>query len=213
MRRPADLDPILQGRVKPRHDLREPAFRRYENVMAKAATMRQLILQSFELPIGLTGRRPSAKTFVARFTDAKLGFKRYGYKTYLIPKGFDVDNLVAYEMNDDSVVIRNYALSTSPIVPIVSTDRTTIMLIIKDLPNWLPGCSVTVKIACDEDFTWLRSLETPHRIVVSDKDANDFVTFSYDQPVKADFVVDDPALEAQIREMMKDTSDSPPTGS
>lgn len=209
MRRPIeDLDPQFQGKILPRHDLREPAFRRYENCIAKAATQRQLILSFLELPMGLTGKRASCKTFVARFADAKLGYKRYGYKSYLIPKNFDVDNLVAYEMTQDSVVIRNYALSTAPIVPILSSDHETIMRIIRDLPNWLVGSRVTVKLVDAADYDWLRSLESAHNIIVYDRDDNDFASFAYSPPTPGLLEINDPDLAAQLKAMNDEAANS-----
>lgn len=210
IRRPIDLDPEFQGRVLPRHDLREPAFRRYEDLIAKAATQRQLLITLFDLPMGLTGRRTSCKTFCARFADAKLGYKRYHYKSYLVPKSFDVDNLIAYELNDATVVIRNYALSPCPLAPVLSSDHDTLLRIIKELPSWTSGSQMPVKVVSDIDLAWLRSLENTHHFVVSEKNDTDFVTLHYDAPsADVDVVIDDPTLAAELKAMM-DGGNEPP---
>lgn len=91
------------GRVetKPRYDLREPAFRRYEPYIAKA------LLGSYILnPMAELGLTPT--TFVARFRDAILAKKRFGYRSFSVNcEPEELDAIRATESVDGNVIIKN----------------------------------------------------------------------------------------------------------
>lgn len=90
----------------PRRDLRESYCRRYERYIATACEGDVVVDPKAE--VGL-----SAATFRARFADAVLGFRRYKYPSSLIPKDFDISLLVAYEIDDGRVLIKNTSILTS----------------------------------------------------------------------------------------------------
>lgn len=95
MNRPSD--------ILPRFDLREPAFRRYESFIAKACK------GSYELRPTEFDEPRSARTFCMRFRDAVLAFKRYGYFSDAIPKGYNIDNIRALETTRGTVLLENLA--------------------------------------------------------------------------------------------------------
>jgi len=83
----------------PRRDLTETAFRKYEHVIARGC------VEDFEHDTGAM----SAYTFIARFNDAKLGFRRYGYESKAIPEDADVTLVQAKPISEFCVYIFNHA--------------------------------------------------------------------------------------------------------
>lgn len=91
------LSPMNTPPVRPRRDLREPAFRRYEALISKACG-------------GSFIHRPqgqSAATFIARFYDARLAFRRYHYKSYQILSSYPLERIKLFELEDGRVFIQN----------------------------------------------------------------------------------------------------------
>lgn len=85
----------------PRKDLLEPAFRRYEKLIARA------IEQDYVVDPKELGTRMNARTFVARFNDAKRGYTLYGYESQLIPKAFNLMFIKAVVGKNGMVLIYN----------------------------------------------------------------------------------------------------------
>ena len=85
----------------PRKDLREEAFRKYEQDIALGCK------GSYVLDPRKFSRPMKAASYVARFTDAKRGYRVYGYQSELIPKNYDLDRVRAFELSDGTVQISN----------------------------------------------------------------------------------------------------------
>lgn len=86
--------------IKPRRDLREPAFRVYEPYISRACYQTLTIDPKAALNF-------SATTFIARFRDAILAKKRYNYPSALIPDDFNLSNLELSELEGGLVLIKN----------------------------------------------------------------------------------------------------------
>lgn len=95
-----DYDESLKKRVLPRIDLREEAFRRFENTIANACKGSFVVKPRVEFGI-------SPRTFLIRFTDAKRGYKLYGYYSDLIPANYELDRIKTVELDNDEVWIMN----------------------------------------------------------------------------------------------------------
>lgn len=87
----------------PRRDLREEAFRRYESAIAEGC------VHSFTLDPKQYSKygKMTPLTFICRFHDAILGYRRFNYPSTLIPKDFDVTKLHAVEIFGGLVEIIN----------------------------------------------------------------------------------------------------------
>lgn len=85
----------------PRKDLCEPAFRRYEKMIAKG------IVEDYIVDPKELSARMNARTFVARFNDAKRGYMLYGYKSEWIPKGYNVTFVKAAVGMNEKVLVYN----------------------------------------------------------------------------------------------------------
>jgi hypothetical protein len=84
----------------PRPDLREPAFRRYEIYISKIVNEGSFIcFPQYDMHI-------KPRTFIARFRDAILGFQRYHYDSFVIPKDANLNDLICVERSDGSVSVR-----------------------------------------------------------------------------------------------------------
>lgn len=83
-----------------RKDLREPAFRRYEPFIARAA--KESFIIERDAMLGL-----SQATFTARFRDALLAFDKYHYASTVIPVDFHIRDVIALPLADGRVQIRN----------------------------------------------------------------------------------------------------------
>lgn len=96
----------------PRWDLREKAFRKYEKYIA-ISLKRSLLVHPFlpAEPQGGTGSRfpgsMNAHTFICRFKDAILGFKRHNYVSPLFDKSAMFEHIVPIENADGSVLLSN----------------------------------------------------------------------------------------------------------
>ena len=83
----------------PRRDLREPAFRRYEKLLARA-TLESFITNPFD--------GQSATTFIARWHDAVRGFKLYKYSSALVPHTYNFSvNVKLTELSNGAVQVSN----------------------------------------------------------------------------------------------------------
>jgi len=95
-----DIQPYRGGEVKtlPRYDLQERAFRKYEAAIAEACKGSVVITPPIKM---------SAYSYMVRFRDACLGYRRYGYKSDMIPPGYDLTMLKPEVCADGKVLIRN----------------------------------------------------------------------------------------------------------
>lgn len=84
--------------TKIRKELTEKAFRKYEEFIAMGLEREEYWVDPTLMP-----RMMNAATWVARFNDAKRGFKLYNYVSSLIPRGHDV-NWVKAEV--DGMMVR-----------------------------------------------------------------------------------------------------------
>lgn len=92
----------IQLRVKPRFDLREESFRKYENLIALAWV--DIIIID---PTTVFKKPLKAQTFCTRFRDALTAFKRFNYTSKLIPSDFDPTKLQPHELTGNEVIIEN----------------------------------------------------------------------------------------------------------
>lgn len=100
----------LPSDILPRYDLREKQCRRYEQIIATAATQ-----GSVEVDPAIWTQSPrgmQARTLALRIQDAILGFKTYHYPSTAIPAGFDFKSLRAFETADGKVRLVNRAMAT-----------------------------------------------------------------------------------------------------
>ena len=111
---------MFPSNTLPRYDLRETAFRRYEALIAEACR------GSFTYDPFIMGIKP--RTFVARFRDAILGYKRYGYESFVIPKDFNLDSITCVELTDGRVHIRRMVFDNQPSYKTCPTDESVIAL-------------------------------------------------------------------------------------
>lgn len=105
----------------PRRDLREAAFRKYEQYIAKALTERVFYIDTRTAfgadDFGENYKRPMlAATFCLRFNDAKLGFKRYGYQSNLIPRHANLACIKPTEYDMYTIAINNISIPHSEVV-------------------------------------------------------------------------------------------------
>lgn len=100
-------DPNLGFPLAPRFDLREPAFRKYEQYIADACNNGTFTITPRLPDKGGNLKLVKAKTFISRFSDAKLAFVKYGYQSELIPVNYDLSVIKAKELEDGRVVIIN----------------------------------------------------------------------------------------------------------
>jgi len=84
---------------KPRYDLREKAFRRYEGDIGKACLAERTVVTP--------SMRQGPDTYCMRFKDAILGYIRYGYKSDVIPRGINLKEIVALPLQDGNVLLEN----------------------------------------------------------------------------------------------------------
>lgn len=90
-----------------RHDLREPAFRKYEQYIADACNTGSFTLTPL-LPDKSGKLKPvKADTFVTRFSDAILAYRRYSYPSSLIPPNYDLSYIKARALANGKVLISN----------------------------------------------------------------------------------------------------------
>jgi hypothetical protein len=157
---PAGVQPV------PRPDLRETAFRRYEIFIAEAAVKKTLIVDFSRFPCGPKKTVRLPRTFIARFNDAKLGYKRYCYSSTLIPKGFDVANLLATELSDGTVLIENQLFSTTPLSRLLTSSHTAIEAFMRNGANGsqpIPPSGIDLEVdplTIDDDMDFMQALET-----------------------------------------------------
>jgi hypothetical protein len=146
----------------PRPDLREPAFRRYEPLIAKAIKSHQTVFTYADFPVGAKKVVKTARTFISRFSDAKLAYKRYRYQSSSIPTSFDLSNLVCTELQDGSVLVRNHAYSTTPRSMLLSSDHVTLKSLAERLANSTLSGPISIQVNPDTlstDLVFLQSLE------------------------------------------------------
>lgn len=89
----------------PRFELREDQFRRYEQDLADACYASKVVDPARYA--GKKKRTPSAHTLAVRLRDAKLAYRVYGYKSTLIPTGYDLENITVRETADGRVLLSN----------------------------------------------------------------------------------------------------------
>jgi len=119
---------IARMKTLPRRDLRPEAFAKYEPYMAQAIIKGHLVVPPWEFPSSKRKPMKSASTFICRFQDAKTAYRRFGYKSSLIPKDFNMDNLTICELADGGVLIENMQYSGQKgAAPILSSDHTMIL--------------------------------------------------------------------------------------
>lgn len=149
--------------ILPRIDLREPAFRRYEPIIAEAC--KQTIEYNPLLKLNV-----NPHTFACRFRDAILGKRRYHYHSSIIPRDFDITVLRVHELSNGNVLIENPVADTGAITlrAVYSSDNpeSIIRLMqqiskgeIVDLPVIVPYRGETerdliLKIASDHNLTY-----------------------------------------------------------
>src|SRR5512146_2172573 len=98
----------MQNQIMPRFDLREPAFRKYETFIAQACYQHEFKVNP------MMRLRVSPATFVARFRDALLAYKTYGYHSDAIPKGAVLSGIKAFELvGGVDVLIKNETMCTA----------------------------------------------------------------------------------------------------
>lgn len=134
-----------------RIDLREPAFRRYETFIAQAALQYKTTISI--LDIG--NRKPSS--FVLRFTDAVLAYRRYKYPSTLIPPDANLSMLRAKEMADGTVVITNHSIQPSS--DILASDKVRVHSLLAALTARTIHRGV-VKYSTPTEHAWLMSLSS-----------------------------------------------------
>ncbi len=137
----------------PRFDLREKAFRRYEDVISRA------VKQSFIIP--LKAFDVKQHTLYCRIKDAILGKKRYKYNSMVIPDTFDLDSLKVMELADGRVAIVNTPYEKSrlakPTYP--ASDHERIAWLIRQMAaNQIPP-GVEVTYSTPEELAWLEQYE------------------------------------------------------
>ena len=84
----------------PRHDLREPAFRKYEPLLA-LAIKQTVIIHADRFP----GMR--ASSIVCRLRDAIVAKKRYSYTSDSIPHDYNWSNIRIRELTNQRVILSN----------------------------------------------------------------------------------------------------------
>lgn len=112
----------------PRWDLRENAFRKYERYINRA------LHETYELDPGVE-MNMKADTFVCRFKDAILGFKRYRYKSILFGPDADFNSIKLYALPTGWVRVVNTTFTAAVNTPKVlqaSRDREEIIAIAKE---------------------------------------------------------------------------------
>jgi hypothetical protein len=126
----------------PRTDLREPAFRRYEQHIA-AALKGSTIIDPAPL---------KAVTFCARFKDACLGFEKYGYASDVIPTGAWLRVIKPLELPDGKVLLQNRALP--PAAPAAPSNKQ----LFEDLHHRRKTGEHFITITGDDEFNALLEL-------------------------------------------------------
>jgi len=99
-----------ETKTLPRRDSREAAFRKYEPFIARGLIGETTIDPKVELDL-------SATTFVARFRDAVLAKKKFGYKSRFVPDGVSLENLTADELENGLVLIKNATAAPANVIP------------------------------------------------------------------------------------------------
>lgn len=99
------------NKTLPRFELREPAFRRLEPIIARAAMKSGTLTLNPKTDLLEYGVSMNPHSFALRFRDAILGMKRYGYKSTLIPSNFDLSKL---KVKEDVNGLRVHIENTNP---------------------------------------------------------------------------------------------------
>lgn len=105
----------------PRFDLREKPFRKFERYIARAMNETYEIDPFMELKL-------KAHSFVVRFKDAILGFKRYKYDSMLLNQSMDFDCIKLYELPTGWVRVINTNLA----VPLGGSSSSELLHCVRD---------------------------------------------------------------------------------
>lgn len=117
----------------------------------------------------------SPQTFTIRFNDAKLAYKRYAYKSELIPKEADLDNIKVYHLLSGEISIVNkhiaQAQSTQRMKSntlCVANDKDRIAELASKLSTREQSGKFRIAYATPEERTWLYDLFKTNDIFIED---------------------------------------------
>lgn len=157
----------------PRLDLREPAFRRMERLIAKAC------VETFSLnpKTDVEGISMNPHTFCLRFRDAIIGFKRFKYRSSMIPKGVDLDTIKCTE-DTDGLRVHVSNSKTEEFSSIHAAEKARVLEVIAKKRQEPPdpqfyGVEILVAYSTPEQRQWLLTQagdlgeDKPERKVVS----------------------------------------------
>lgn len=132
----------------PRYDLREPAFRRYESIIAEAVVKGSTTVdpQAMEM---------KTSTFIARFRDAVRGYRHYHYESSKIPSNIAFE-LRLEETTTGLVHIKNVIAKTSP-----PFSRDHVLQTCRDLANKTIQGPVYFEVPQEADRLWLSQMADP----------------------------------------------------
>jgi hypothetical protein len=151
----------------PRPDLREPAFRKYESDIARACKGTIKISRELLLAMGI---KPA--TYVCRFRDAILGYKRYSYQSAMIPSGFDFSNLRLAETTDGGVNIYNALAkieeSVFPTDVPIALSSSLFQELILALRSGKAHGQYKIKYENEDEFSTLSQFEVDDIILIKD---------------------------------------------
>lgn len=134
----------------PRIDLREPAFRKYEPYIIKACHG-ELVVDPIRLNM-------KASTFMARFRDAVLAYKKYNYHSGQIPRDNPLDfKIVELDTGEVKISSRRQIIGGRP-----AFDRDAVHDLVKELSARTKTGPYDFFGLSDDDLAWLQSLQDVH---------------------------------------------------
>lgn len=156
----------------PRPELTEPAFRRFEHIIARVAVERTFHIPPALFPAGKSSarKRMSSTTFCSRFRDALLAYKLYKYTSMQIPRGCDLSAVRCFQNRNGSVTVENELAGVGIIQTAVAVDlnkpsfyhakdRDTILTLINEMqkPTTIIGTSHDIHYDTPTERDWLLS--------------------------------------------------------
>lgn len=152
------MQPTLESELAPRYDLQEKPARKYEPMIAEALRSSPV----YHRPEGC-----KARTWMLRFKDAVLAFKRYGYKSEHWLPDANLGAIKAYETTDGRVKIINTAIEAQRVAKprYEAKDTLRIAELVKQLEESNDTVPQVVYFDTPEELQFLQSFESQGRNV------------------------------------------------
>jgi hypothetical protein len=150
-------------KLKPRPQLTEESFRRFERFIALGLRQAETIVDPSEVDL-------AASSFCARFADAKLAYRRYNYKPKMFPVGTNIGDIHAYALADGRVLLRNKAYEASTSGALHASDYDACRKAAVDLASGRLSGPISILSGSKLDHDRLKALEKEFDVAVGEEE-------------------------------------------